>query len=1362
MPRIVLQYALVLWVSVFTLCAQDENPGDPPPSSKEKNERKTAPQPLKIEKPKRPYTVPQGPSKVGWELLLKNDLVGAEQLFRQELQQAPNDLETLEGLRSCLVERGLYTEAQKVQLTMLAASFESPLCILFVTRVLELFAYADVREDFIETLKTTAAKAQPQVRAALQDALATMYYADDKPVLARETLNGLGYIERWSFAAGPFGKFDRNNPMDRRFAPERALKDLEFKDEQGKPVKTLRDLACSKRSLELSRLFSEERGLFYALTNLECAAEQDVLLLVGGPHETRLFLNGVPVFQPSGARPFERGNPILKTRLRKGANTLLVKLPFPTNLVLRVLSTDYAPATGISYKPLEAQRLSEHEVVPVRGFLYAQEVLGQTADYFVQKLPVAERSQGLLGVACAGLLSVAEVPWFDMAAQHENDQPAREAAARCLVGSFPDSVGPLDLGAVILSSVGRSAGHTESRHTEEARQLRERALSLVPDSHQHLLGLYRFLADRELKDQAYDLLKKCTAAHPRSGAAQERTAQAYLERNMPVQAEMHFEAAAKIDRAFLPPLLRFHETHGNKVRAQDLRKQLAASGREEPLVRFQRLLATGQFDAAQLILEEQEKLYPERKERLARMRAGLLEERGDVEAAYALRKKMLEDSPRARALRKDVVDAALRLGKTDEARENLRSGLQERPGDFESRRRLQELEGKASLAWWEPYDVNVNSIDTSKFTQDHYPRSNHAWIVDFMVTKIHPDLSRESYVHIAQKVLNNNGIQELSEAVVRAQSQNIVFIRTLNPDGSTYHPQNIHNFDLAQSASFYKVGPGSILEHAYLTHEDAPERNPRLDAAFNFMALDAPRAISRWIVMVPKTAKLKIRKICPELIEERILPGPEDYTVYQWTNKHVEGIKVELHMPLEADQEVVPLVFVESPEQPHSATAWLLRRDRVFLPAAAEAQSKTLALPHATAEQKFRAIANWARQHIEPGKEASSLDDVWELRSGNTAQMTALTLGMCQAAGLNVRSAYVNGSYVPGHIWRTKNQEQEWEPGHFSAYGTAGHMLVLEPPEGHDVWLQFSGQPAKFFSLDDLSDWQSGSLALVTGGDGVRIKRVRGEQVARPTGVHVSGIPVRHRVKVALDEKGNGKVCGEIQAYGFVGGQIRNLLSDPRRTQQVRDFFVQAFWPKVENARVTCKNELAPDRPLGLSYEGTVNELADPVERAYFLQPFRHPAFLTQFMGPAGREHDVVLKQELAELDVVMQYEAPPGHAWVEVPDDVFVCSEFGFYLADFNVEGRQLTCTRSFLMPAQRVPPAKYPELMKFLGVAAETERQRVAFAKAAFGGLEIFARPILSIGYASNGETDDQPKADEKAADANPPKAVPVEAPK
>lgn len=1325
---LVLMLAPVLLVSVALSEEDGGNGTNPPVAGASDDGRK-----LEIPKTEHPYGLPVGASREGWALYLKNDFAAAEKALLQAVEKDAGDLDALEGLRSVYVACGQYRESQETNFRMLSVASGSPLAVIFLRRAMEALPFVESRARLLETLGKAEQGASPSVRLVMRELRAVLLAEAERFSEAKKQLDGLGYVDRWLFVAGPFGVADRNNRMERRFAPERSLKNLSFVDEKGNAVPVREQMPVSFLQLDLGMLFPEARGLFYACANLESERDQDVTLVPMAPNGSRFYLRGLPILLDREAQ-YSRQPPLLRVRLLKGPNLLMAKLPVAGSLSVRLLDPDLGPVTGVQTAPVAPDVLAAHEVVPVRGFLFSTERSGLLSAYFLKD---TKEGETLRSMAQGDALSVSRAVWLEGAAREENDLAARETVARTLLASFPDSVGLLDTVAVVLDDVGREAGHTDARFGEEARRVRERALERMSTSHQHLLGLGRFYHARRSKEKAFDTFKACVDAHPNSAIAQRSLGEMYLEQNLPVQAQRHIEKAAELDEACLPALGRFHTVHGNRLRAREVDERLRVLGRLSPIGLFQDMLAEGELDAAARLLDEQERLRTDLADQFLRLRVDLAVERGDLPLAHELQGKIVSLQPRNRAARMEWVELALRIGRDEVAREALAAWLNVHPGDFDARRRLRELEGKGGDRWWEAYDVKVDQVDTSAFTQDQYPRSNHAWIVDFMVVKVFPDYSRESYVHIAQKVLNQEGINELSEVLVRAQRESMVFIRTLNQDGTSYQPENVHDFNLARSASFMKVGPGSILEHAYLEHEDADEADPQFSMAFNFMALDAPRAVSRWVVMLPKGVPVNIRKVCPELIEEKILPGPEGYTVYQWTNKTVEGIKVEPFMPTERDQEVIPLVFIESAERPFRATGWLAQRQRHFLPEEARQKARELAGPYKDAARRFGAIVEWVRTNIQPGREAGTMDDVWTLRAGNVNQMADLAQAMCRAADLPVRSAYANRAYVPGRHWVGRNDRRVWEPSVFASFGGGGRFLVFEPESGPDLWMQFAGHP-QYTPPELVVDPQPGLLALSVGDEGLRVKRVLAEALGLK--------PVSSGSKVTLDEDGGAVVHGSLQFNGVLAARLRQVLADPRRAAQAQQGIVQRMWPRIAPGDLQLHGQSDIRKPLRLVYGGTLAHHAARAGQTFFLRPFPLPSMPLQMQGPAERVHDIVVKpemsDEMSELDASWTYEAPPGFGWVEVPDDLYLCTEFGFYLADFNVTGRTLTCNRSYLLPAQRIVPDKYPPFQAFLRGIAALEQQRIAYARLNYPGLSGPPMPLLSLGYANHVSEEDAGK--------------------
>jgi len=971
----------------------------------------------------------------------------------------------------------------------------------------------------------------------------------------------------------------------------------------------------------------------------------------------------------------------------------------------------------------------------------ARRVNGMVCEFFMQRVAPEERLRvrWMAALLDQPLLRISEAAWAEQAAQRENDLRARLALGNAIAAYAPESVGELDLAAHIIQSSGRAMGNSDARQAEEAKRLRERALTLLPTSHQHLLGLHGFFEERELPDQAFEKIKACAEAHPQSPLALAELASDLVRKHFMVEAEQNLEKAVALDDIFLARLVQFHETHGNKVRARELRQKQIALGQLDPDAQLELAFNEGNLAKAEELLSALEKSYPDRSEDFARRRVRLLVDKGDLQGAYELTKNFHAKAPRSdeRARRQPLValvDLALQLDKDDEARTLLREYLKDAPNDYELRHRLKDLED-GSQAWWEPYDIKVSEIDTSHFTAERYKTSNHAWIVDFMVTKIMPDLSQESYVHIAQKVLNVKGINELSEVLVRAQRNQIVFIRTLNPDGSSFMPQNVHNFNLAQTASAYKVGPGSILEHAYLEHKEADKDEPFLTEAFNFNAVDAPRAVSRWTVLIANEAipKLNFRKIRPELVEEKILPGPPGYTVYQWQNKQIEGVKFEPLMPSETDQESIPLVIVETADHPYRGARWLMRQEREHIPPEAQLEAKKIAATVDVDEDdleaaQFYAIVNWVRANIQIGQDSRTIDDVWFSKSGHAGQMTTLVREMAQCAGLKVRTAFVNQSYQPGRVWKSKNAKRQWEPGELANFG-GGFLLVLETEKGPDRWAQFFAQSPKFYDPKQFNSNQGGALALTMGEDGARIKRVNGESLGFT--------PTHHRVEAKLEKDGSGEVEGTVAFYGNLGGNVREGLSNPQRTQQIREWVVRNWWPKIQTPEVDTTFEDHPEYPLIFNYSGTVKSLGSTeADGRTVLNAYLNRARILEFRGQQERQNDCLIRTEFADLDHTISYTAPEGCGWIEVPDDLFIVTEFGWFLSDYNVKGRTLTCTRSYLLPQQRITPEKYAAFQKFLGAISLDQQQRIGFEalkNESFGGV---VEPVFSGGYAGIGE--------------------------
>jgi hypothetical protein len=457
-------------------------------------------------------------------------------------------------------------------------------------------------------------------------------------------------------------------------------------------------------------------------------------------------------------------------------------------------------------------------------------------------------------------------------------------------------------------------------------------------------------------------------------------------------------------------------------------------------------------------------------------------------------------------------------------------------------------------------------------------------------------------------------------------------------------------------------------------------------------------------------------------------------------------------MPTSRDEETIPLVTIETAEKPYRTASLLTKQEREYIPLEAIEMAKNIVKQvqaHDSPSFKedpeaaiFFALENWIRTNIQSGQDASTLDDVWFSKTGHSGQMTSLLREMAQSVDLKVYTAILNQSYLPGRIWKSKNSKHQWEPAEQVSFN-AGFVLVLETTKGPDRWVQFVSQSPKYYDPTQFNSEQGGALALTVSEEGARIKRFNGETLGL--------LPAAHRVEVTLDPNGTGQLAGTLKLYGNSGGGLREALSDPRRKQQILDYIPSRYWPKIQTPKVTLTHENQPHRPLILNYTGSVKGLANKEANEHrVFAPYLNKAYLLNFIGQQDREHDLLIRTEIADLDHSITYIAPEGYGWVDVPDDLFIATEFGWFLSDINVRGRTLTCTRSYLLPQQRVTPVNYAKFQTFLKAVSADQEQRIGYAPLDLKSFGNTTQSVFSGGYVGIGEsrqsTTTTPTASEK----------------
>ncbi len=194
----------------------------------------------------------------------------------------------------------------------------------------------ELRRGAVQRLLDAAkAKTGDPAKAAYQEALAAVRDEDQTKAIAEELKKlgvavdlpkHFGFLMKWN-VIGPFHNTERKG-FDTVFPPEKAIALDATYDGKDKQVKWQPFVSADDYGkLDFNKAIAmQKEATAYAVTTFEAPAERDAELRLGGKNAWKVWLNGELLF---GRDEYHRGQQMdqykLKCRLRKGANTVLVK-----------------------------------------------------------------------------------------------------------------------------------------------------------------------------------------------------------------------------------------------------------------------------------------------------------------------------------------------------------------------------------------------------------------------------------------------------------------------------------------------------------------------------------------------------------------------------------------------------------------------------------------------------------------------------------------------------------------------------------------------------------------------------------------------------------------------------------------------------------------------------------------------------------------------------------------------------------------------------------------------------------------------------------------------------------------------------
>jgi tetratricopeptide (TPR) repeat protein len=210
--------------------------------------------------------------------------------------------------------------------------------------------------------------------------------------------------------------------------------------------------------------------------------------------------------------------------------------------------------------------------------------------------------------------------------------------------------------------------------------------------------------------------------------------------------------------------------------------------------------------------------------------------------------------PRHAGLAKHLADVFELAGRTQEALATREAALLLDGSDLSLRRAVSRTKTGHEL-------LAESAISTHDALQAYEAapgneEANAAFLLDAAAIRAYPDGTQVDRIHIIEKALDQQGVQEIAEVNLPEGAQ-VLKLRTLKSDGSVQEPEGIEG---KETVSMPGVQVGDLVEYEYLLAH--PPRGPGqpgfTSSSFYFQVAGQPNNWSTYTVIAPKGAGLKV------------------------------------------------------------------------------------------------------------------------------------------------------------------------------------------------------------------------------------------------------------------------------------------------------------------------------------------------------------------------------------------------------------------------------------------------------------------------------------------------------------------------
>ncbi|HWB24481.1 MAG TPA: DUF3857 domain-containing protein [Chitinophagaceae bacterium] len=429
---------------------------------------------------------------------------------------------------------------------------------------------------------------------------------------------------------------------------------------------------------------------------------------------------------------------------------------------------------------------------------------------------------------------------------------------------------------------------------------------------------------------------------------------------------------------------------------------------------------------------------------------------------------------------------------------------------------------------------------------------------------------------------------------------------------------------------------------------------------------------------------------------------------YSWEVKNVTAIKKEIAEPVW--HELVPYVMIapsdfEAEGYKGSMESWLsfgkfinsLLAGKNTLPDPVKQKVHELTDNLSDPKQKIKVLYDFMQKNTRyisiqlgiGGWQPFDANYVYTKKYGDCKALSNYMVALLSEAGLNAKYVVIRaGSDASPMV-------EDFPSNQFN------HATVCVPLKSDTMWLECTSQTLPAGYIGSFTGNRRALLIDTDGGHVVTTKRYfpKDNQIV----TLVTG---------QIDPTGKLNADIEERYTGIYYGEVHDALTSTSKEEQLNSLKEGINLATYDVPSFNYDDHKDDDPYIKQHIKVVADGAASVTGKRMFFTPNFLSQNDTRLDADENRKFDVVYPYDFTQIDT-LQYQLPPGYGVEAMPKDVTIDNEFGSYQIHFKVDNDKVFVNRRYERNANRFPPAKYNDLVKFYDNMYKADRSKIVFVK-------------------------------------------------